>query len=99
TAASMQFENFKNKRAHHEDSRHLYETTAALLEDAYAEIRAMAHAKNDGVIAKNGLLPAVQNLVKNASVSKNLRVDLNYFGLNERLENSLEITLFRIIQE
>lgn len=98
-AARMQFEYLKNNRAHHEDRRDLYETTAALLEDAYTEIRAMAHAKNDGVIAKNGLLPAVQKLVKNASVSKNLRIDLNYFGLNERLENSLEITLFRIIQE
>lgn len=98
-AAKLQFDHLRNYSEHIEENKELYEKTARLLEDAYVEIRTMAHAKNEGVIAKKGLLPAVQKLVNNASVANNLQIDLNYFGLDERLENSLEVTIFRIIQE
>ena len=59
----------------------------------------MAHIKNSGVIAKNGLLPAVEKLVKNASVASKLTIEVQDFGLEDRLDNLLEITIFRIIQE
>ena len=72
--------------------------TKKLLEDAYQEVRSMAHLKNSGVIAKNGLLPAVEKLATNAS-SKELHIEVSHFGLEGRLDSTLEITLFRIIQE
>jgi len=51
------------------------------------------------VIAKQGLLPAVQKLARNASVTSALNIEVQDFGLNERLENTLEISVFRILQE
>jgi hypothetical protein len=59
----------------------------------------MAHLKNSGVIAKKGLLPAIEKLANNASATNKLQVEVQDFGLNNRLENSIEITVFRIIQE
>jgi two-component system sensor histidine kinase DegS len=72
---------------------------STLLEDAYVEVRSMAHLKNSGVIAKNGLLPAVKKLASNASGANGLIVEVQSFGLENRLDNSLEISIFRIIQE
>ena len=59
----------------------------------------MAHLKNSGVIAKKGLLPAVQKLAENASVAGNLTIEVQDFGLDERLDNMLEIAIFRMLQE
>ncbi len=99
SAAKMQFEHLKKHKGKLQNEDELYARTQDLLEDAYTEVRAMAHVKNSGVIAKNGLLPAVQKLAKNVSATKTLQVEVHDFGLEERLESTLEITIFRIIQE
>src|SRR5690625_2241991 len=98
-AARLQFEHLKKNKDVINNASEIYEKTSSLLEDAYTEIRSMAHLKNSGVIAKNGLLPAIKKLVRNTSGTNDLTIELNYFGLNDRLENSLEITIFRVIQE
>ena len=98
-AAKLQFDHIRKNKEKLKDNDELYDKTSALLEEAYNEVRTMAHIKNSGVIAKNGLLPAVQKLVKSVSGTNNLTIELQDFGLDERLENSLEITIFRVIQE
>nr|WP_299385857.1 sensor histidine kinase [Allomuricauda sp.] len=70
-----------------------------LLEEAYQKIRGMAHSKNSGVMSDQGLLPAVKNMATVISESNTLKVSVEEFGLGDRLENSLELTIFRIIQE
>lgn len=77
----------------------LFEKTNDLLDEAYNKIRSIAHAKNSGVIAKQGLLIAVQNMADKISVSNKINIEVIDHGLENRLENSLELTIFRIIQE
>lgn len=77
----------------------LFDKTTTLLDEAYHKIRSIAHAKNSGVIAKQGLLVAVQNMADKISASNKISVDVIDHGLEHRLENSLELTIFRIIQE
>ncbi len=77
----------------------LFDKTTTLLDEAYQKIRSIAHAKNSGVIAKQGLLVAVQNMADKISASNKISVDVIDHGLEHRLENSLELTIFRIIQE
>lgn len=98
-AAKMQFEHLSQNKAKAIELEDVYNKTGKLLEDAYTEVRSMAHIKNSGVLAKNGLLPAVEKLAKNASGVNNLSIDIQHFGLEERIESSLEISIFRIIQE
>ena len=50
-------------------------------------------------MANQGLLPALKKFADDVSKSEKLKVAIQEFGLNERLDNSLEILLFRIIQE
>lgn len=77
----------------------LLETTNQLIDTAYNKIRGVAHVKNSGVIGKKGLLVAVQNMAQKISETNQLQIEVKDYGLEERLENSLELTLFRIIQE
>ncbi len=77
----------------------LLDKTDDLIEEAYQKVRSIAHVRNAGVHAQEGLLPAVKNFASKVSVSNKLRIDVIDHGMDERLENSLEITLFRIIQE
>ena len=77
----------------------LYTKTNALIDEAYNKVRTVAHAKNSGVIAKQGLLIAITKVANKISASNKLMIDVIDHGLENRLENSLELTIFRIIQE
>jgi len=77
----------------------LYTKTNTLIDEAYHKIRTVAHAKNSGVIAKQGLLKAINEMADKISASNKLVIEVIDHGLENRLENSLELTIFRIIQE
>ncbi len=99
SAAKLQFDYLIKNQDDTKYSKELIKKTSTLLEDAYVEIRSMAHLKNSGVMAKHGLLPAIEKLSSNASSVNGLNFEVQIFGLEQRLENSLEISIFRIIQE
>jgi signal transduction histidine kinase len=80
-------------------SPELYDKTNKLLDEAYNKVRSVAHAKNSGVMAKKGLLKALNDMATTVSGSNRLQVDIIDHGLDERLENSVELTIFRITQE
>ena len=94
TNVKLHFNALKDK-----DSPELYSKTNKLIEEAYQKVRSVAHAKNSGVIAKQGLLIAVQNMANKVSVSNKIQIDVVDHGLDDRLENRIELTLFRVIQE
>ncbi|MBC8756633.1 sensor histidine kinase [Kordia sp. YSTF-M3] len=90
----LHFENIET--AQNEDA---VTKTSSLLDEAYDKIRTIAHAKNAGVIANQGLLVAVTNMSAKISSANKMNIEVISFGLEERLENSLELSLFRMIQE
>lgn len=98
-AAKLQFNYLIKHQNDKAASEELIKKTSSLLEDAYVEIRSMAHLKNSGVMAKNGLLPAIKKLSHNASGTNGLQFKVKSHGLEQRLDNALEISIFRIIQE
>jgi signal transduction histidine kinase len=96
----LNFQNLKERRdtLKTEEDR-LYEKTDALLEEAYQKVRTIAHTKNAGVIANEGLVPAIKNIADKVSVPGILEVEVISFGLENRLESTLEVSIFRMIQE
>lgn len=99
-AAKLQFHHLSKNRDKNDSSiTELFQKTGKLLDEAYEEVRSMAHVKNNGVIAKKSLLPAIQNLANSASGANGLTIEVAHFGLDKRLDNAMEIALFRIIQE
>jgi hypothetical protein len=89
----------KSKNYVEQDQEQLLQKTDDLLDEAYQKVRTMAHAGNAGVNAQEGLLPAVKNFASKVSILNRLTIEVEDHGINRRLENSLEITIFRIIQE
>lgn len=94
----LNFENL-DKHKNSEDSNVLFARTKSLISEAYQKIRKIAHAKNSGVIAKQGLLKAIKNNAHKISQLNDIDIDVREHGLENRLENSLELTIFRIVQE
>jgi len=80
-------------------SPELYSKANTLIETAYHKIRGMAHAKNSGVMANKGLLKAIHEIANSNSIANKLNIEVVDYGLEQQLENSLELTIFRIIQE
>ena len=96
----MHFENLKlNKDKKHFDQEKLYQKTESLIDETYLKVRSMAHAKNAGVIANKGLLTAVKIMAEKISDANQIIIEVLDFGLDQPIENTLELTVFRIIQE
>ena len=96
----LHFENLKiNREKKKINQEELFDKTESLIDQAYLKVRSIAHAKNAGVIANQALLIALQIMAEKISLADKIKIEVVHFGLNERLENSLEITIFRIIQE
>ncbi len=96
----LHFENLKlNREKKHFNQDELYQKTEKLIDETYLKVRSIAHAKNAGVIANKGLLVAVKLMAEKISDANKIKIHVLDFGLDKRLENKLEITVFRIIQE
>ncbi|GAA4311713.1 ATP-binding protein [Pontixanthobacter gangjinensis] len=96
----LHFQNMKRKQERPwEEEERLLKQTDELIDEAYQEVRNIAHAKNAGVHAQEGLLPALKNFAGKVSASNKLHIEVEDSGMDDRLENSLEILIFRIIQE
>jgi signal transduction histidine kinase len=93
----LNFENLRSQTA--QENNPLFEKADGLINDAYQNVRRLAHAKNSGVIADRGLIPALKILAEKTSVPKKFEIEIQSFGMNSRLDLSLEITVFRAIQE
>lgn len=96
----LHFENLKiNREKKKINQEELFNKTEHLIDEAYLKVRSIAHAKNAGVIAKQGLLLAVQMMAEKISSANKIKIEVVHFNLNKRLANNLEVTVFRIIQE
>ncbi|MEK8181002.1 sensor histidine kinase [Flavobacterium buctense] len=96
----LNFQNlYQQKVGINQEEQEMFAKTDDLIEEAYQKVRGMAHAKNAGVIGSEGLVPAVQNIAKKVAIPNKLKVQVIPFGMTKRLDNALEVTLFRMIQE
>jgi signal transduction histidine kinase/lipopolysaccharide biosynthesis regulator YciM len=70
-----------------------------LVDDSVKEVRAVSHAMMPNALLKSGLVAAVREFINKLSTIEQLKIDLEITGLNERLEQSTETVLFRVLQE
>lgn len=95
----LNFQNLELQNKNYSHDNLLFKKTDNLLEEAYQKVRTIAHSKNAGVLGSDGLVITVKDMVKKIAIPNKLKIDVIAFGLNERLENSLEVSVFRMIQE
>lgn len=77
----------------------LFSKSYELVDTAANEVRRIAHNMMPDVLIKLGLLQAVQEFCNSISASRQLQVTMLGYGMDNRLNASTEIMLYRIIQE
>jgi len=52
-----------------------------------------------GLLQESGLIPALQNLCSTISDAQQVKVEFLAYGMENRLDTDMEVTIYRIIQE
>nr|WP_322624646.1 sensor histidine kinase [uncultured Flavobacterium sp.] len=96
----LNFENLKMRKNGTDATENvLFERTDSLIDEAYHKVRRLAHGKNAGVLSSEGLIPALEKLTEKISIPGKLELQFIPYGFSQRLDNQLEIAIFRTIQE
>jgi signal transduction histidine kinase len=76
-----------------------YKKVSVLLDNAAGELRRISHDMAAATLNRFGLEKALKDLRDTLHISGRLQVELSTFGLEQRLERSVEIATYRIVQE
>jgi two-component system NarL family sensor kinase len=77
----------------------IVDNSTVLLQDIQKEIRNVAFNLMPQVLTKEGLIPALEELCGRISKSNQVKADILAFGMDARLNEVFEISLYRILQE
>jgi len=76
-----------------------YESTLLLLNEASSELRNISHNIMPATLSKLGLVAALQNLIDKISSNAGLQISFSAHEFEGRLEESTEISIYRIVLE
>jgi signal transduction histidine kinase len=77
----------------------LYANSTHLLKDVHKEIRNIAFNLMPQTLMNEGLVAAVEELIKRINSTNQLQIKLSVLDLSQRLGEVVEVSLYRIIQE
>ncbi len=81
------------------DQAQAYMASLDLLDQASVELRNIARNIMPAGLSKIGLPAALKGLLDNLGASSSLKINYNVHGLEERLPEALEISLYRVLLE
>lgn len=70
-----------------------------LIDLAVNELRQISTNLSSGLLVTFGLVPAIREMVEIVNETRQIKVTVKSFGLNERYDSFVEISLYRIVQE
>lgn len=76
-----------------------FEKVNRLLDQAVGELRQISHDMAAATLSRFGLEKALKDLRDTIHINGRLSVELNVFGLDQRLERSVELAVYRVVQE
>lgn len=76
----------------------LAEKTLAMVDESCKGVRTIAQQMMPNILLKTGLAAAIKDFV-NKIDSQHLKINMEAYGLEERLDNNVEIVLYRVLQE
>ncbi len=90
-----------------EESTHLfsldqlekYKTSLALLDEASSELRNISHNIMPATLSKLGIVAALQSLIDKLSTHAGLQISFTAHSFDTRIEETTEISIYRIILE
>jgi two-component system NarL family sensor kinase len=81
------------------DNNEQFSTAKNLLDEACSEVRRISHNLSSGIVMSFGLVPALEELCHSVNQSKLIKCKLMAFGMDERLDQSIELGVYRMVQE
>ncbi len=88
-------ENKSNK----EKQEELLDKLKSLGVETYSEVRKIAHNQNFGALINKGLIPSMNFIAHQISSAGQLQIEVININVNKRIQNNIEIQVFRIVQE
>ena len=77
----------------------LFKTSIKLIDNACKEVRNVSHNMMPIALAQKGLNSALKDLILQINASNTLSISLDIHNLDNHLNEALEISLYRIVQE
>jgi len=81
------------------DNMAVFERSLDMIDTSIKELRRVAHNMMPEILVKFGLDEALKEYTNSIDATKLLTVKYQSFGMKERIENSSEIIIYRIVQE
>jgi len=99
SAAKMNLSSFESDlQFKNEEQKLSFERIISLVDEGCKEVRSVSHQMMPNVLLKSGLGKAVAEFLDKID-QKVLKVNLHTEGLNEHIEATTEIVLYRVLQE
>ena len=70
-----------------------------IIEETGREVRGIAHSMMPRALKEVGLVPALEDMLRNSLSHKDLHYTFDHFAMEERLAPEVEVGLFRVAQE
>jgi len=81
------------------DQKEQYQHVFTMLDDAVVEVRRISHDMLRSSITQFGLKGALEDLRNAVTAPGKLEVELSLFGLEQRIDQKVEIAIYRMVQE
>lgn len=95
---NLNLRNLNNPKDKSERER-VFDASAKVLEEMYQELKNICFDLMPQTLVKQGLEAALQEFANRINISGEKHVEINVFGLEERLEDVQEVSFYRISQE
>ncbi len=100
SAVKLQFSALEGRMEQMElQQREQYQHVFDLLDETVTEVRRISHDMVRGTLSQFGLVKALEDLRSAVHVPGKLSVSMSVFGMEERLDQDMEIAIYRMVQE
>jgi len=91
--------NLKSLEKNGSDREQIFEQSTAVLDEMYQELKGICFNLMPQTLIRSGITAAIQEFASRVNQTGKLTVETDFFGLEERLTEVQEISLYRITQE
>jgi Signal transduction histidine kinase len=98
SAANMNVEVLDEVRENDESYSKILGKTKEILDEAIADVRSLSHQIMPNMLIKNSLSNALRELIEKSNSPK-LNINLKMEGLDDAIDQNIQVVLYRTIQE
>ena len=99
SGVKLSMSNMKGNVFLSQENAQSFENVIFQLDQSIAELRRVSHNMMPEALIRYGLKEALENYCENINISGKIKVQLQMYGMEKRMEQSSEIIIYRMIQE